>query len=170
VAQGSLKAVAVEVVMRLISLIIAVFFAVITAPPASAQMQGQPAHSFVAGSEWYCVSGYRKAGNQCVSIFAEIGGQPAHSFVAGSEWYCVSGYRKAGNQCVSIFASNPSSSSADAYSASGVPAPVAVPCAENGSCYGDISAATGRAKTVPVQGYYRRDGTYVRGHYRSKGN
>lgn len=54
-------------------------------------------------------------------------------------------------------------------------APTTVPssrysCAENGSCYGDISATTGRAKTVPVQGYYRRDGTYVRGHYRSKGN
>jgi hypothetical protein len=54
-------------------------------------------------------------------------------------------------------------------------APEAVPttlapapgCAENGSCYGDISAATGRPKTVPVQGYYRQDGTYVRGHYRS---
>jgi hypothetical protein len=41
-------------------------------------------------------------------------------------------------------------------------------CAENGSCYGDISAATGRPKTVNVQGYYRRDGTYVRGHYRSR--
>jgi hypothetical protein len=40
-------------------------------------------------------------------------------------------------------------------------------CAENGSCYGDVSAATGRAKTVSVRGYYRRDGTYVRGHYRS---
>lgn len=43
-------------------------------------------------------------------------------------------------------------------------------CAENGSCYGDISAATGRPKTVEVHGYTRRDGTYVRGHYRSKGN
>lgn len=43
-------------------------------------------------------------------------------------------------------------------------------CAENGSCYGDVSTTTGRAKTVPVQGYYRKDGTYVRGHYRSKGN
>ncbi len=41
-------------------------------------------------------------------------------------------------------------------------------CAENGSCYGDISANTGRAKTVHVGGYYRRDGTYVRGHYRSR--
>jgi hypothetical protein len=41
-------------------------------------------------------------------------------------------------------------------------------CAENGSCYGDISATTGRPKTVSVGGYYRKDGTYVRGHYRSK--
>ena len=40
-------------------------------------------------------------------------------------------------------------------------------CAENGSCYGDISERTGRPKTVQVQGYYRKDGTYVRGHYRS---
>jgi hypothetical protein len=43
-----------------------------------------------------------------------------------------------------------------------------VGCAENGSCYGDVSAATGRPKTVSVGGYYRRDGTYVRGHYRSR--
>lgn len=41
-------------------------------------------------------------------------------------------------------------------------------CAENGSCYGDISSLTGRPKTVAVKGYYRKDGTYVRGHYRSK--
>lgn len=40
-------------------------------------------------------------------------------------------------------------------------------CAENGSCYGDISSRTGRAKTVHVNGYYRSNGTYVRGHYRS---
>lgn len=41
-------------------------------------------------------------------------------------------------------------------------------CAENGSCYGDISANTGRPKDVYVNGYYRKDGTYVRGHYRSR--
>lgn len=41
-------------------------------------------------------------------------------------------------------------------------------CAENGSCFGDISEATGRPKTTHVNGYYRRDGAYVRGHYRSK--
>jgi hypothetical protein len=43
-----------------------------------------------------------------------------------------------------------------------------VACAENGSCYGDISEQTGRPKTVKVKGYYRKDGTYVRGHYRSR--
>jgi len=41
-------------------------------------------------------------------------------------------------------------------------------CAENGSCYGDVSTITGLPKTVAVSGYYRRDGTYVRGHYRSR--
>jgi hypothetical protein len=47
-------------------------------------------------------------------------------------------------------------------------APSLVPewCAENGSCYGDISTATGQPKTVAVQSYYRHDGTYVRGHFR----
>jgi hypothetical protein len=47
------------------------------------------------------------------------------------------------------------------------PSPGYYPCAENGSCYGDISTLTGRPKTVSVSGYYRTDGTYVRGHYRS---
>ena len=41
-------------------------------------------------------------------------------------------------------------------------------CAENGSCYGDISNITGLPKTTHVNGYFRRDGTYVRGHYRSR--
>ena len=40
-------------------------------------------------------------------------------------------------------------------------------CGENGSCFGDISKGTGRAKTVFVNGYTRSDGTYVRSHYRS---
>jgi hypothetical protein len=39
--------------------------------------------------------------------------------------------------------------------------------AENGSYKGEISEATGRPKDVYVNGYYRKDGTYVRGHYRS---
>ncbi|NQW57538.1 MAG: hypothetical protein HQ456_02405 [Polynucleobacter sp.] len=44
-----------------------------------------------------------------------------------------------------------------------------VGCAENGSCYGDISSINGMPKTTHVNGYFRRDGTYVRGHYRSSG-
>jgi hypothetical protein len=40
--------------------------------------------------------------------------------------------------------------------------------AENGSYYGEISDLTGRPKTVHVRGYYRKDGTYVQGHYRSR--
>jgi hypothetical protein len=42
------------------------------------------------------------------------------------------------------------------------------PVAENGSRYGDISEQTGRPKTIHVNGYYRNDGTYVRGYYRSE--
>jgi hypothetical protein len=40
-------------------------------------------------------------------------------------------------------------------------------CAENKSCNGDISKATGRPKTVYVRGYCRKDGVCVKGHYRS---
>lgn len=47
-------------------------------------------------------------------------------------------------------------------------APARPSVAENGSYYGEISTATGRPKTVHVSGYIRRDGTHVRGHYRSR--
>jgi hypothetical protein len=47
------------------------------------------------------------------------------------------------------------------------PTALSAPCAENGSCFGDLSTVTGQPKTVHVQGYTRKDGTYVRGHYRS---
>ena len=38
--------------------------------------------------------------------------------------------------------------------------------AENGSYYGEPNKS-GVPKTISVSGYYRKDGTYVRGHYRS---
>lgn len=47
-----------------------------------------------------------------------------------------------------------------------VPAP---DVAENGSYAGQLNA-NGVPKTVHVNGYYRKDGTYVRGHYRSPPN
>jgi hypothetical protein len=40
-------------------------------------------------------------------------------------------------------------------------------CSETGSCYGDLSTATGRPRTNYVRGYFRRDGTYVGSYYRS---
>ena len=40
--------------------------------------------------------------------------------------------------------------------------------AENGSYYGQISEYTSRPKTVYVRSYFRRDGTYVRSHFRSR--
>lgn len=40
--------------------------------------------------------------------------------------------------------------------------------AENGSYYGELSTCTGMPKTVHVNSYARRDGTYVQGHYRSR--
>jgi hypothetical protein len=41
------------------------------------------------------------------------------------------------------------------------------PVAENGSYYGQLNSY-GVRKTVKVSGYYRKNGTYVRGHYRSR--
>jgi len=39
--------------------------------------------------------------------------------------------------------------------------------AQDGSYYGEISDETGRPKTVFINGYLRKDGTYVASHYRS---
>lgn len=40
--------------------------------------------------------------------------------------------------------------------------------AENGSFLGEVSELTGGKKTIFVQGYYRSNGTYVRGHWRAE--
>lgn len=40
--------------------------------------------------------------------------------------------------------------------------------AENGSYRGELSADTGRPKTTYVRGYFRKDGTYVQSHFRSR--
>jgi len=45
---------------------------------------------------------------------------------------------------------------------------VTPPVAEGGSYYGQISETTGLPKTVHVRGYFRKDGTYVQSHYRSR--
>lgn len=48
-----------------------------------------------------------------------------------------------------------------------LPPPRLTPVEENGSYYGQLNEH-GRPKTMRVRGYYRKDGTYVRGHYRSR--
>jgi hypothetical protein len=40
--------------------------------------------------------------------------------------------------------------------------------AENGDIYGADNDGDGRRETVFVSGYYRKDGTYVRSHYRAR--
>ena len=82
-----------------------------------------------------------------------------------------SAYSRAGGASTLCYASDVSDQMVAAYRGTVTSAPpasnAARPCAENGSCYGDVSAYTGRPKTVAVQGHYRKDGTYVRSHYRS---
>lgn len=65
----------------------------------------------------------------------------------------------------SVDAKNKNNNYGDVYFPPAVYAPA---CAENGSCYGDISSITSLPKTTHVGGYYRKNGTYVRGHYRSR--
>ena len=91
-----------------------------------------------------------RAGRRC-------GGRSAHSRPGGASPLCFPS--DVSDEMVSAYQAKASADAKPSF---------ARPCAENGSCYGDISTSTGRPKTVPVSGYYRKDGTYVRGHYRSR--
>ena len=70
-----------------------------------------------------------------------------------------------------VFVSTPQSAyvsapAVNAYEPTAITTPVYGRVAENGSYYGQPNV-NGVPKTVAVGGYYRKDGTYVRGHYRS---
>ena len=54
-----------------------------------------PENAWVQGSQWYCNSGYKRSGDQCVKLKV-----PANAWVQGSQWYCNSGYKRSGDQCV----------------------------------------------------------------------
>jgi hypothetical protein len=110
------------------------------------------------GHSWECDSGFQQEGNSCAVVAV-----PEHGHLAyfGHSWECDSGFLINSNSCVPA----PSSASSPNPPSYGNYAPI---CAENGSCYGDISNITGLPKTVPVNGYFRSDGTYVRGYYRSR--
>ena len=87
---------------------------------ANAQVENQPANSYVLGTSWYCNAGYTKNGQVCDSIFKDFpgGAQPANSYFLGSSWYCDSGYTKNGQVCDSIFKDFPGGASNSAPSVS----------------------------------------------------
>lgn len=76
-------------------------------------------------------------------------------------------YRKDGTYVQSYYRSLPGNKAPPNRYLSVYPESYSNGTAENNSYYGQISEITGRPKTVHVRGYYRKDGTYVRGHYQS---
>ena len=101
----------------------------------------------------------------------DLAGQEAMKLGYGNRWFIVEDtkgnpaqveIRADGRPLQGIYADGTSMPWAELIGFAGINQ-----CAENGSCYGDISAETGRPKNVYVRGYYRKDGTYVPGHYRS---
>jgi hypothetical protein len=83
-------------------------------------------------------------------------GRPKVIFVSGY-------YRQDGTYVRSHYRALPKGS----VSARGPPVYTQRGVAENGSYHGEPNQY-GVPKTVHVRGYYRKDGTYVRGHYRSR--
>jgi hypothetical protein len=142
-------------------------------------------HGDYIGSTLVCDDGYEASGYRCVSLRA-----PPHGTYLGSILLCDPGYRQVTpRKCrrgptnatsigryvalcrTDVLATNGRclKITSTAYRAR----PTVVPprlrpplCAEDGSCYGDISNATLRPKTVYVRSYVR-DGTYIRSHFRS---
>lgn len=55
-----------------------------------------------------------------------------------------------------------------AFAADAQPRGTRPPVAENGDRRGADNDRDGRSEPVHVKGYYRKDGTYVRGHYRAE--
>jgi hypothetical protein len=113
------------------------------------------------GSTLLCDNGYRSEGGQCRQLASVTNG---HYY--GSTLLCDNGYRSEGGQCQAL-ANTTTSVQEKTLRLTDKKTETGPTCAENGTCYGDISNITGRPKTVDVQGYYRKDGTYVRGHYRA---
>jgi hypothetical protein len=140
------------------------------------------AHGHYFGAILLCDDGYSDSGGRCAKLPALPNGR-----YFGAVPLCDPGYSLTGPRCARSagapgggIALCPSDSyavagrcfhvAASSYSTSRPTIPTTyVPplCGENGSCYGDISDATGRPKTVYVRSYVRSDGTYVRSHFRS---
>jgi len=62
----------------------------------------------------------------------------------------------------------PTSTPPSATASSRPPSAYSPPVAENGDVMGMDNDGDGRTEPIHVRGYYRKDGTYVRGHYRAR--
>jgi len=153
-----------------------------------------PNNAWGSPTNWYCNDGYRKTENQCVAIdvpenaWAYADSWYCNAGFVRSDNKCLpSNHAPTLSELLASAPLTPTQTiTSQLNSTTGItvlnspalepstiqrsvnPPFVGTTCAENGSCYGDISASTGRPKTVTVRGYYRADGTYVRGHYRSR--
>ena len=75
-----------------------------SAPTVSApsrQKGGIPANAELdySGNDWRCVQGYRKSGNECISVQIPMNGELDYS---GHDWRCKEGYRKSGRDCLPV--------------------------------------------------------------------
>lgn len=77
------------------------------------------------------------------------------------------GRARCSNGCGQVFLINAPSTTHNTATHLTPQTPVRPFVAENGSYFGELNIY-GRPKSVHVNGYYRKDGTYVRGHYRSR--
>ena len=107
----------------------------------------------LAGSEQAVVADAARKRNYSDCLHGYFSCNPGQ--LSGTEQATVESLRQNGSAVGVVNSTEPS-----------ISVPVDAPCAENGSCYGDPNA-NGVPKTVHVDGYYRKDGTYVRGYYRS---
>lgn len=56
-----------------------------------------PDNAYVSGNRWYCSSGYKRIGNDCIALDV-----PSNAYISGNRWYCNSGYQRMGNDCVEL--------------------------------------------------------------------
>ena len=116
-----------------------------------------------------CIDNYMKGGgadgspppNPSVNVSAYTGA-PSTGPSASDEGNSVGGQLASSRPNTSSSVSNGTTSSGSSGSGNSSPSG----CVDRNS-YGATSCETGRAKTEYVSGYYRKDGTYVKGYYRS---
>ncbi len=105
-----------------------------------------PPNAHVLGDTWYCNEGFRRQGSQCNRLYV-----PPNAHVLGNAWYCNEGFRRQGNQCNRL--NKPEREKPDYL-------------IEPWLRYFDFSYRPPVGEHY-VDGYFRRDGTWVDAHFRT---